>query len=114
MSFLWIRWTGITAPGTSACPENKVARVALTVDWIQMPTLIQNASTGRRFAAWVRSPGPFPSPLLGGRAAKRSLENGTFGFVCRVYDSSLANNSAALAADLKKPAVVVVYKGESW
>jgi hypothetical protein len=29
-------------------------------------------------------------------------------FICRVCDSRLANNFAALAANLKKPAVVVV------
>jgi hypothetical protein len=75
-----------------------------------MPILIQNASTGRRFAAWAQGPsGSVDAARFVGR--ETFPENGTFGaipFVCRVCDSSFANNSAALAANLKKLAVVVV------
>ena len=111
MSFLWIPWTGVTAPGTSACPDNKVARFVLSGMDSKMPTLIQNASTGRKFARLRTKPGSFRSRACSGCRGEAVLCNGTFftiPFICRVCDSALANNFATLAANLKKPAVVVV------
>jgi hypothetical protein len=77
----------------------------------EMPTLIQNASIGRRFARLRTKSGSFPSTACSGYRGEAVLSNGTFGtipFICRVCDSRLSNNSAALAANLKKPASVVV------